>query len=137
MRIRIASAHPLWLPQTATLRSQHASGAASAGRHARGSPRLFTGAWGAHHPEFVQQPVPAGTHKVVLALSGAADGFSGWARALHKEAGAADDVVHVLSGRTARVEFRVTIGPPTTVERLVNGRGWSLSAARGAREPRA
>ena len=66
-------------------------------------------------PDYRRQPVPAGEHAFVLAVSGAADSFGGWARALHKEAGLADGVVRVLSGHTTVVELVLELRGPRIV----------------------
>ena len=52
----------------------------------------------------------------VLAISGKDDDYCGWARALHKEAGAQDGCVHVTPGETTVVELRLAIGPPVVIE---------------------
>ncbi len=52
----------------------------------------------------------------MLAISGEADNYGGWARALHKEANLQDAQVCVVPCRTTVVELRLTIGPPTLIE---------------------
>ena len=59
-------------------------------------------------------------YEVVLALSGKADGWNGWGRALHQEADEPNERVSVRAGVTTVVCLSLTIGPPT---RLV--RRWS------------
>ena len=77
---------------------------------------IFVGSWGGHVPDFTRQPVPVGRHRFVLAISGDADNYGGWARALHKEAKVQDSCVYVASGQTTIVELRLTIGPPVIIE---------------------
>ena len=95
---------------------------AGAGDGEGSSSRLFVGSWGGHVPDFARQPVPCGLHKFVLAISGKADDYGGWARALHKEAGIPDGSVWVRPGETSVVELRLTIGEnhsadvPTRIE---------------------
>lgn len=115
-----------WRPRGAS-RDIDSDCGSSSGRSGRsggggGTSRVFVGSWGGHEPEYKRSPVPAGTHTFVLAVSGKADNYGGWARALHKEAGIADGSVQVLPGQTTVVELRLTLGSseaggaPTTVE---------------------
>ena len=109
-------------PQPLSARAACGSGGGGSGRGRRGvgpiaeasgvNTRVFVGCWGGHVPEFRRQPVPAGVHKFVLALSGKEDGYGGWLRALHKDAGEPDASVTVRSGETSVVEMRLTIGDP-------------------------
>ena len=93
-------------------------------RAAAGQATCYVGSWGGHvvsggGPDGVRQPVKAGRAELVLALSGEADGYNGWGRALHKEAGAPNEALNVVSGRTTIVEMLLTIGPPTRVRRML------------------
>ena len=82
---------------------------------------MYVGSWGAHAPNFSKEAVVAGEHPFVLAISGEADNYGGWARALHKEAGRTDDMVVVHPGRSVTVCMRLTIGPPVRLARVEFG----------------
>lgn len=97
---------------TATLRARDEA------RAAAGESCCFVGSWGGHVPDFTPATVEPGELEVVLALSGEADGYLGWGRALHKEAGAPNETVRVQGGQTTTVHLHVTIGPPVVVRRV-------------------
>ena len=97
---------------TATLRPRDEA------RATAGEACCFIGAWGAHAPDFTRAAVAPGMREVVLALSGEDDGYNGWGRALHKEAGQPNEHVEVNGGQTTTVHFHLTIGPPVVLRRV-------------------
>ena len=110
---------------TATLRPSGHGGDGRVGEAigtSRRAAHVFVGSWGAHVPNnFRRQPIKAGIHEVVLAISGKSDNYAGWARALHREADVENERVRVAAGKTTVVELMLSIGPPTAIWRANGG----------------
>ena len=105
----------------------------------RVGPSTFEGWWGANYPEFDPGAVPSGTHRIVLAISGEADGWVGWQANLHENAGEEETLVHVMPAVETLVKLWVTLSsPPDYAQCVVSTSrpvGWSPTSAAPA--PRA